>query len=182
MSKHEHVILSGTYEDVMLCTILRDPTDAISSNVDRWFEGYVGSTIQGIQIKNSDQINSEHILNKDAKEFIDQEKELYMAYLIVINDNIDRITTFTYDQIKNNSIECINNIFSMFDMKDYQYNADLAKEFLTKPSSDKGRLYGEIRKYLEYDMNEIYTLYNQIMEKVSLKQKTYPIKLNPVIF
>ena len=180
MPKHEHIILSGTYKDVMLCTILRDPVDAISSNVDRWFEGYVGSTIQGIHVKNFDQVEDGTSLSAEAKKFIEQEKELYVAYLIVINNNIDRITAFTYDQIKNNPIESINNILSMFEMDTQSYNHEEVKLLFTKPSSDKGSLYGEIRKYLGSNMEEVYTLYSEILEKVSTKQETYPVKLNPV--
>lgn len=181
MAKHEHIIFYGNYDDISICSIIRDPLDAISSNMHRWLSGYVGIVVNGVEVRDMDRASRSNELGKEAMDFMDQSIDTYLAYLVAIDSKIDKLIVFTYDQIKNNPVESVSNVLSMFNLDTQDYSQEDVVGILSAESSEKGVLYGEIRKYLEPKLDEVYRLYWKIMEKVSQKQETYPIKLNPVI-
>lgn len=178
--KHENIILMGNFgDDVIICNILRNPIDAISSNVDRWFSGFTGNVIQGVPVHNPKIINRNPELTEENRGFIEHQKDMYMTYLKSLYLNFNNITVFTYEQLKNNPEQCVNNIIALSNEDYSRANHYHTRSLLCKSPSERGTHYQAIRDYLSNNLQEINDLYLEVLDMVKEKQATYPIAMNP---
>lgn len=180
--KHEPFIHFGFYgDDVVQATILRDPIDAIASNVERWFKGFTGNVIQGVRIVNNglNIIDSIDVLDDQKLGFINHQIEIYQSYLKCLEKNIDNVTCFTYSQTRNQTDICIKNllILSGVDIsKIREYNIDNT----ISNREDKHPIYYQVREVL-MAQEGLYDVYIRVLEQAINKQKSLPIQFNSVV-
>ena len=150
---HIPIIFSGIYpKDTDIYTIIRNPLDAIVSNVYRWSNGYTGNVVNGNVVVNQNQVNSESELNHTLTSLIDHQIELYISYMSLYMDNHERIKSFTYEATQNRISECLDIVLSDIETIDYESGLQQVKN-PPEPTSTKTDIYYAIKEYIENSPN-----------------------------
>lgn len=146
---HIPIIFAGTYpEDTEIYTIVRNPLDAIVSNVYRWSKGYTGNVVNGNMVVNQNQVKTAVELDQTLINLINHQISQYISYMSLYVDNHDKIKAFSYEAIQTRITECLDIVFPDLDTVDY--NAALYQiENPPEPTLTKTDLHAAIKKYVE---------------------------------
>jgi hypothetical protein len=173
--KHENILLLGDFgKDTFITTIIRDPIDAISANVDRWVSGFTGNIVNGNPVFNKLIINSDSSLNDRDIELIYHQIEVYKSYIVSTDKNLENIYPFLYNQIKKAPVECVKNILEIAGFSVDKINESIIKKITQNEPTIKTDKYPEIVKFLKENSKEVVELYSSLQAKIIEKQKTYP--------
>lgn len=174
--KHEPFIYMGNYgDDVTMVAIVRNPIDAISSNVERWFKGFTGNVIQGVQIVDKQQNIIDNLVDLGTveKDFIDHQIEIYTSYLSCLEKNIENIKCFLYEQTRTQTDICIANVMIFSGIKPGEIDSrKLTKTIIN--TTDRHPIYFKVREYLE-SKNGLLDQYTRVYEHILNSQNNYPI-------
>lgn len=176
--KHEPFIYFGNYgNDVTLLAIIRNPIDAISSNTERWLKGFTGNVIQGVRIvdKKQNRIDNLESLGLIELDFIKHQIEVYTSYLHCLEKNINNIKCFTYEQTRNETDKCIQNIMIFSGIKKEQIDPDKLTKTINNKEG-KHPIYFMVREYLEAQTG-LLDHYNRVYKQVINSQLDYPVLL-----
>lgn len=151
IKNHNPVIFLGSYSpDILLCTIVRNPLDAIASNSFRWMNGYTGNIVHGTAIIDKHQVNDNHELSEKMCRDIDHQIDQYISYLYCLLENPSNVLIFTYEQILENTSECIKKICRMCGLPE-DIDEGMVKYHIQnplQPTSVKTDLYFNIKNYV----------------------------------
>jgi hypothetical protein len=177
--QYEPVVNLATFsKDVIQVSVVRNPSDAITINVERMLNGFFGKQFYGIDAsdKNKDILSNKTYLSHKDKSYIDHEINRYNSYIACLDENIDNIVCFTNEQIKNNTFQSTINLLAMASI-DY---AKLPSERFQKKIYDNIPFHpfsSIIRDYIEN--NPKFALgYNKVIEKIKIKQLEYPFSMD----
>jgi hypothetical protein len=176
INKYEPLFYLGDYgSNVTLSAIVRNPIDAITSNTERWFKGFTGNVIDGVQIVNKKQQRSEEVIKLDSFEidFIQGQIKRYGSYLNCIEKNFNNIRYLTYEQTREQTDIAIKNllILSNVDISKIE-EANIAKNLIN--NEKKHPVYAIIKEYL-YGIRGISDHYDQLLLRILDEQAKYPL-------
>lgn len=153
--------------DIVAGTVLRDPVDAISSNVFRWTNGYTGNIVNNKIVIDNTIANKENKFDEQVKMLIDHQIKQYSAYYYSLSTNYKNFLMFEYKDIKKDAIPFVRQIIKKAG-GDY-FNIDTAgiKDAMDNPNlptKEKTDLYYLIRNYIELkdSIYECYKFYNEL--------------------
>lgn len=179
INKYEPLFYLGNYgNDVTLCGIIRNPIDAITSNTERWFKGFTGNVIDGVQIIDKHQTKSEESIELKSfeKEFIRNQIQRYNSYLNCIEKNFDNIKYLTYEQTRNQTDLAIKNLLLLSGTDISGIHDDhIAKALINK--EEKHPVYDTVKKYLS-TLDGVSDHYDQIMLRILESQSKYPLEFH----
>lgn len=146
---HISVIFLGTYpDDISIYTIIRNPLDAIVSNVYRWSNGYTGNIVNGNMVVSQNQIKTDTAIDEIFLDMISHQINQYISYVSLYIENRERVTAFSYEAIQNKVSECLDIIFP--DSSSIDYEAAIAKvKNPTDPTLEKTEIHSTIKRYVE---------------------------------
>lgn len=168
---HIPVLFLGDFPpNITVATILRDPVDAITSNCFRWTNGYTGNIVQGKIVIDKSRENKENKFDELLKDLIRHQTEQYISYLYCLKNGSKNTIIFSYEDIQNNIVKCINRIVKVSNLTLENLDYDAAINIIKnppQPTKIKTDLYYEIKQYLmSVDLlEECYLLYNDILTK-----------------
>lgn len=111
---HEPILFRGVIPDVTMTTVLRDPIDAISSQILKSTYGFSSNTIAGRQ--EIIDANMEFLReNKEShlQESLYQECRMWSGYTYGSMLAIDRIVPYTFEQVTQQTPEVLSTLYSV---------------------------------------------------------------------
>jgi len=146
---HIPLVFLGTYpDDVGIYTIVRDPLDAIVSNVYRWSKGYTGNIVNGNMVVSQNQIRTDIDVDETFLDTISHQINQYISYVSLYIDNQDKITAFSYDAVQTRIADCLDLIFPGSNIVDYEA-AKHAIDNPINPTMVKTEIHSIIKRYVE---------------------------------
>lgn len=111
---HEPVMFRGEFPGVTMSTVLRDPVDAIASQILKTTYGFSSRTIAGRQEVIDAQME---FLNDPRQEYLKeslyQECRMWSGYSFGARLAIDRIVPFTFEQVTQQTTEVLTSLYSV---------------------------------------------------------------------
>ena len=175
ISLYEPVIHFADFgKDVLKISIVRNPLDVITINVERHFKGFLGRQIFGTDLQdiNSNILDEKKSLTSFDKKFIDHQILRYNSFLDCLDKNINNTMCFKYEQIINDTSICLKNVlnFYSFDYSELEKSGRLTLNYTGTigfhPFSEK------IKEYL-LDKPHFDQKYKHMIEKIYDKQSKY---------
>lgn len=182
MKNHNPILFLGSYpSDITICTIVRNPLDAISSNSFRWAKGYTGNMIQGLLVMNEENQPQDQRLSDHSKATIEHQIDQYISYMFAILQNPENIVMFTYEQTKNNLVWCIKTLVGFTEMDVDKIETEMDKIIMYSPnnaSDEKTDLYFGIKEYIKgtEKYQQAVEYYDKVMSILKEKQLGYSAK------
>lgn len=111
---HEPILFRGDIPDVTMTTVLRDPIDAISSQILKSTYGFSSRTIAGRQ----EVVDAQMEFLKDPrqeylKESLYQECRMWSGYSFGARHAIDRIVPYTFEQVTQHTPEVLTSLYKI---------------------------------------------------------------------
>lgn len=133
--KQEPIIFLGNYnDDILLCSVLRNPLEVISLNVDRWFSGISEKMVYNIPAGDDSNKNQGDTLSNRDIEFINHQVRMYKSYANSLDMSKKDIYITSYDKYISNGSAVIIDIlnkakvdFSLVNTNDIMINHDVDK-------------------------------------------------------
>lgn len=176
INKYEPLFYLVNYgSDVTLSAIVRNPVDAITSNAERWFKGFTGNVIDGVQIVDKAQNKSDEIIKLGLSEidFIQNQIKRYGSYLNCIEKNFNNIKYLTYEQTREQTDIAIKNLLMLSDVDISKIPEEsLAKNLINNEA--KHPVYAIIKEYLQ-GIEGISDHYDQLLPRILDEQAKYPL-------
>lgn len=180
--QYEPVVhLADFGKEITQVSVIRNPSDAITINVERMLRGFFGRQIYSVDTrdKEMDILDTKEYLTEYDKGYIDHEIDRYNSYIACLDKNIDKIICFTNEQTKYLTSDCTKNLLSLSSI---DYTKIDNSMFINYPAKyiPYHNFSEKIKFYIENNKN--FALgYNDIIEKIKDKQKQYPIQINQYI-
>ena len=108
--KQEPVFFNGFYENVSLCTVIRDPLEVISLNIDRWFGGHSEKRVFNQEVRDESRIRNNSTLNENDINFINHQVRLYKSYIKCFEQRKQPIFITTYNKYLNDTENVVNEL------------------------------------------------------------------------
>lgn len=155
--KQEAIIFLPKYDDVTLCTIIKNPEESIATNVDKILSGYNGQKILGKDFSEGSWINpTEKLIDRDYK-IIEYETKMYLSYIECMIKSKNKILILNYNDYKNNTLDICMKVF------------DAAKVSLDKINKENIIFQDTIN-------HKQSVLYNQILEVINNQEELNAIR------
>lgn len=182
IKNHNPILFLGNFsDDIIGCSIIRNPLDAVSSNVFRWSKGYTGNSVYGLLVVDTSKVYGALDIGEPIIKSIDHQLDQYISYMHCLLLSKSNVVLFTYEQMKSLAPWCIHNLVSIAGYDDSLVNDENAIYFVNSPenvSDLKNDLYFKIREYIEntekYKTAIFY--YDKVINLLKEKQDSYPIK------
>ena len=167
---HIPIIFLGNYENILISTVIRKPSDAITSNCFRWSNGYTGNIVNGKIVVDKSREIKENKFDDTLINLIDHQILQYESYYECLKNGNSNVKIFTYEQTQNDIVSSINKIMllSGSDIKNLNYEPaiNIVKN-PPQPTKEKTNLYYQIKEYIENSSNflKCNELYNFALQR-----------------
>lgn len=178
LKNHNPLLFLGTYDsEITACAIVRNPLDAISSNVFRWSKGFTGNMVHGRLIIDNNQIYNNKQIDSEMIILIEHQIDQYISYLYSILNSRQKIILFSYEQIKKETSWCIKSLLSFTEVNYNNIDEEAALLAIKNhdTSDEKTSMYFNIRKEILLSKKYwiAYKYYTDVMSLLQLEQKYY---------
>lgn len=180
--QYEPVVHLAKFDNSIIhISIIRNPLDAITINVERMLSGFFGKQFYGIDTvdKNNNILSSKTSLSNKDKLYIDHEIERYNSYINCLLLNIDNIVLLTNEQIKNETATCTKNILSIAGI-DYSTLPDNSLQESVVDNISFHPFSSNIKEYVMSN-NPGMSNYLKVLDIMQKKQEKYHIPMQEKI-
>lgn len=155
-------------KDITVGTILRNPIDAISSNVFRWSNGYTGNIVNNKIVIDKTITAKENKFDEELKDLIYHQTRQYIAYYEALYLNHKNFIMFQYEDIKNNATPFIREVICKAGGDYININIKSIEDVMNNPNlptKEKTELYYSIKDYAESldQIKQCNDLYNKLI-------------------